>query len=218
MRGLQVLISLVLASSALAAPPAIDLDDKALLEHTRTTLASLPRGRRPSLSNQRDVVLVGHRVRTNYKEHVGGLYDDVLVAVYWQDGVQHARAFAFNTEASGQFEDAIGQDANHDGRRDFGRLPAGTYRYSLGTAGFLGRVLRPEKAQQVDRDIHHDGTFRGGVRSSAARSILFHTGLTDDDTWSAGCQTMAPQTFTAFLALLDAQAPRLITYVLVDDG
>jgi hypothetical protein len=74
------------------------------------------------------------------------------------------------------------------------------------------------QAQVVDRDIHHDGSFRGGVRSSAARSILFHTGLTDDDTWSAGCQTMAPQTFTAFLALLDEQAPRTITYVLIDDA
>jgi hypothetical protein len=217
MRAIALLVVSLLATSSFAAPPSLQLDEAALLEHTRTALTSVPRTRRPPLTARRDVVLVGHRVRTNYKEHTGGLYDDVLVAVYWRDGVQHARAFAFNTEASGQFEGAFGQDANHDGRRDFARLPAGTYRYALGTAGFLGRVLRPEQAQQVDRDIHHDGSFRGGVRSSAARSILFHTGLTDDDTWSAGCQTMAPQTFTAFLALLDEQAPRRITYVLVDD-
>jgi hypothetical protein len=218
MRALVLLVVSLLATSSFAAPPSLQLDEAALLEHTRATLSSLPRARRPTLINRRDVVLVGHRVRTNYKEHTGGLYDDVLVAVYWRDGVQHARAFAFNTEASGQFEDAFGQDANHDGRRDFARLPAGIYRYTLGTAGFLGRVLRPMQAQVVDRDIHHDGSFRGGVRSSAARSILFHTGLTDDDTWSAGCQTMAPQTFTAFLALLDEQAPRTITYVLIDDA
>ena len=70
----------------------------------------------------------------------------------------------------------FGQDVDGDGARDLARLPAGTYRYRLGRSTLLGRVLRPEANQLVDRDVFHDGTFRGGRRSSAGKSILFHTG------------------------------------------
>ncbi len=208
---------LTLLCALIAAPPAPDLDKPGLLEHTAQSIAALPRVQRPALTDKRAVVLVGHRVRTNYKEHPGGKYDDVLVAYYFKDGAFRAQRFPFNTESSGQFEGAMGQDANKDGTLDLARLPAGTYRYSMGQGGFLGRVLRPDAAQQVDRDIHHDGSFRGGVRSSAARSILFHQGLTDDDTWSAGCQTLPPDHFANLFALLDELKPKTITYVLIDD-
>jgi hypothetical protein len=215
--GLALFVTAV-ATTTWAAPPALSLDEAALLEHTRSALRAVPAARRPSLLRTDHVVLVGHRVHTNYRDHPLGRYDDVLVVLYVQDGAWRARAFAYSSETSGQFEGMFGQDVDGDGARDLGRLPAGTYRYRLSRSKLLGRVLRPEADQLVDRDVFHDGTFRGGRRSSAGTSILFHTGLHDDDTWSAGCQTLAPGSYAALLKLLDEVKPRHITYVLIDDA
>lgn len=142
-----------------------------------------------------------------------GAYDDVT-AVLWTDadGTKHCQEFRSNTEPSARYRGEMGQDANGDGALDQGSLQPGTYRYSPTT--FKGRpAFRMNGDSQVDRDVNQDGIFGndGGATTGGGNSMLFHSGGTNS-TGSAGCQTMAPGEYDAFLAAVGGNS---FTYTLV---
>lgn len=142
-----------------------------------------------------------------------GAYDDVT-AVLWTDadGQKHCQEFRSNTEPSAHYRGQMGEDANGDGQLDQGSLRPGTYSYSPTT--FKGRpAFRMNGDAQVDRDVNQDGVFGndGGATTGGGGSMLFHNGG-ENSTWSAGCQTMQPGEYAAFL---DAIGGNSFTYTLV---
>lgn len=181
---------------------------------------------RADLAAGRRVVLA-LRTDTNVRENPAGRYDDTVLVV-WRgaDGQARMQAFAANTEPSGQYRfdgarasRAMGVDVNGDGRRDLGRLVEGSYRYTRQAGHYLGDVFfRPDSVTPVERDTNGDGWFDGRDparidRTGAGTSMLIHTGGTTNS-WSAGCQTMAPDTYRAFVSALGGQDR--FSYVLVN--
>jgi GH24 family phage-related lysozyme (muramidase)/LysM repeat protein len=167
-------------------------------------------------------VVIALRSDTNTAANGGkGVYDDTM-AVVWKnrDGSYSVKTFNGNTEPSGQYTGRMGADVNGDGRRDLGRLVEGNYRYNMRGSNFLGnRAYEATRTQVVERDTNRDGRFSsadGGRRidrSTAGTSMLFHQGGANN-TWSAGCQTLAKNDFNAFLNTLGNQ--RSFSYVLVN--
>jgi LysM repeat protein len=173
------------------------------------------------LANGKKVVLA-LRNPTNTSANGGnGVYDDKM-AVVWRnkDGSYSVKTFNGNTDPSGQYSGRYGTDVNRDGKKDLGRLTEGNYRYNMRGSNFLGnRAFEATRNQTVERDTNHDGKFdsRDGNsridRSSAGTSMLFHQGGANN-TWSAGCQTLAKSDFNAFLKTLGNQTS--FSYVLVN--
>jgi LysM repeat protein len=173
-------------------------------------------------------VVVALRTPSDAHDNGGkGVYDD-SIAVVWKDagGTAHARIFAGNTDPSAQYSTegpkaAKGSsvDADGDGRNDLGRLQAGTTRYSQQAGQFLGNTFFRATATTVaERDTNHDGVFDARDtaridRTGAGTSMLIHQGG-GNNTWSAGCQTMAKSDFNAFVGALGGQ--KTFSYVLVD--
>ncbi|WP_052207781.1 LysM peptidoglycan-binding domain-containing protein [Croceibacterium mercuriale] len=164
-------------------------------------------------------VLVAIRADTATGANGGkGTYDDRM-ALVWRDGVGtvHARAWEGNTEPAGRYAArGYGVDVDGDGRKELGRLVEGSYRYTLQSGSFAGnRFFRAETVQPALRDNDHDGRFTPADRvdpSGAGRSLLIHQGG-NTSTGSAGCQTLRPDDFNAFLATLGGQTR--FSYVLV---
>lgn len=147
-----------------------------------------------------------------------GAYDDRM-ALVWRDasGTVHARTWEGNTEPAGRYAArGYGVDVNGDGRKELGRLVEGSYRYTLQSGEFAGnRFFRSETVQPALRDSNHDGRFTAADqvdRTGAGRSLLIHQGG-NGSTGSAGCQTMRPSDYSAFLAELGGQTR--FSYVLV---
>ncbi len=161
-------------------------------------------------------VLLGLRVPTDTRINNGrGKYDDRIV-VLWKEGVppirtKRVREFVANTDPSAKFEDGYeyasksminGRDADGDGRRDLGRLPAGIYRYRKEFGGKYQKYLRPTVNVTAERDINHDGLFDSRDvatvshqhNMSSDRTMLIHRGFTNE-TGSAGCQTIEKSVF-----------------------
>lgn len=172
-------------------------------------------------------VVVALRTDTNVAANDNGRYDD-RIAVVWRDagGQVQVREFAGNTEPSGQYRfdgakgsRGYGVDMNGDGRADLGRIEAGTYRYTQQSDQFLGNTyFRPDRTTPAQRDTNGDGRFDANDRNGrdatgAGRSMLIHQGGANN-TWSAGCQTLAGADFNAFVAALGGQ--RSFSYVLVN--
>ena len=73
--------------------------------------------------------------------------------------------------------------------------------------------------QTAERDLNQDGEFNeadGPGRidpATAQRTMYVHRGG-DDNTWSAGCQTIQSKHYDAFLASLGGQTS--FSYVLID--
>ncbi len=123
-----------------------------------------------------------------------------------------------------------GVDVNQDGILDAGRLVEGTYQYAEKTGGFLGarafqvghRTQKGKKnvfvvgtTQVAERDTDGDGRFTNADpnridRTGAATSMYIHQGGSDAaakvNTWSAGCQTIPKNRFSAFLGHVPANA------------
>ncbi len=185
--------------------------------HGATALADLEAGKR---------VILGLRVTTSSRANKGGgTYDDRFVILHNNGGVKTAKEFLGNTDPTSRYEQgyehakkSFGEDANRDGRRDLGRMPAGTYEFRKDRSSTYGDVLRPVSAITAERDINHDGAFDGKdvatnqAALSAGTSMLFHKGGRNI-TGSAGCQTMPPATFEAFWAALGNQ--KQFRYVLL---
>jgi len=120
-----------------------------------------------------------------------------------------------------------GNDVNHDGRQDLGRLVPGTYEFHFATGErrlkFGYEHLRGNTQQVVQRDVNHDGYFTAAdvwhtpsgdtVIEVGDFAILFHRGG-DDNTWSGGCQTMPAPVFAKFLSKLN-RSQSSYYYVLV---
>ncbi len=169
-------------------------------------------------------VVVALRNPTNTRANGGnGVYDDTIAVVQRQrDGSYTVREFRGNTDPSAQYayngRKPMGRDVNGDGRVDQGRLQAGSYRFRP-DGQFLGnQSFRATRTQIVERDTNQDGIFdsRDGNRidrSGAGTSMLIHQGG-GNNTWSAGCQTMAPGDFNQFVNLVGGQ--REFSYVLVN--
>ena len=173
-------------------------------------------------------VVIALRTATDADSNGGkGVYDDTM-AVVWKDanGNVQARTFNGNTEPSGQYafdgpkaNRGSSTDLNGDGRKDLGRLQAGSMRYARADGNFLGTTFfRATSTQTAERDINGDGQFnaadgRNVDRSGAGRSMLIHTGGASN-TYSAGCQTMARSDYNQFVSALGGQ--REFSYVLVD--
>lgn len=173
-------------------------------------------------------VVVAVRADTDVRANPNGQYDDRMMVV-WQEGGQYRMAeFRGNTEPSGQYrhdgargDRGYGIDMNGDGRPDLGRLIEGSYRYTQESGNFLGNTyFRPDRTTPVERDSNGDGRFDGSDpnridQSGGGRSFLIHTGGASNS-WSAGCQTMPPQEYAAFLDALGGQ--RSFSYVLVNES
>jgi hypothetical protein len=158
--------------------------------------------------------IVGVRHETNPLVNGGRGRDDDTFVMLWQDksGRKHVREFTGTTEGSDRNRRSFSDDVNRDGGRDLGRIPLGHYEYQLGHSDRLGRVLRPTKAFQVERDFNHDGKYEGAKekRADTSAAFLFHAGS------SAGCQTMDAATFERFWRSLNSSgAPSKIGYTLV---
>jgi LysM repeat protein len=158
--------------------------------------------------------IVGVRRETNALENGGRGREDDTFVMLWQDksGRKHVREFTGTTEGSDRVRRTFSSDVNGDGSRDLGRIPLGHYEYRTGTSERLGRVLRPTKAFQVERDFNHDGRYTGAKEKNAdvSAAFLFHAGS------SAGCQTMDGATFERFWRSLNSSgAPSKIGYTLV---
>jgi hypothetical protein len=169
-------------------------------------------GRFHTQPNARNIV--GLRRETNPFENGGAGRTDDKFVVLWQDrnGRKHVREFAGTTEGSDDIRRRFSSDVNRDGRRDLGRIPLGHYEYMVGHSERLGRVLRPTKAFQVERDLNQDGRFEGAREQRADKSsaFLFHAG------GSAGCQTMDGATFNSFWRALNSSgSPSKIGYTLL---
>jgi LysM repeat protein len=169
-------------------------------------------GAKQDLADGKKVAL-SLRVDTNTNANQGnGVYDDRLVLV-WQDagGKKHIQEFKANTDPSGQYEPGgqytrkpVGSNYGGDSRGDQGRLADGTYAYTRGT--FLGAAAMLSSADQVtQRDTNHDGKFNDGV--STAKSdygMHIHIGG-QNNTYSAGCFTLAPGEHGRFFDTLGGQ-------------
>lgn len=158
--------------------------------------------------------IVGLRHETNAHANGGNGRNDDKFVMLWQDknGRKHVREFTGTTEGSDNVRRGFSDDVNHDGSRDLGRIPLGHYEYTVGHSDRLGRVLRPTKSFQVERDFNHDGKFEGNKERHAdtSNAFLFHAGT------SAGCQTMDSATFNSFWrSLTGSGSPSKIGYTLV---
>jgi LysM repeat protein len=158
--------------------------------------------------------IVGLRHETNAHANGGNGKSDDKFVMLWQDknGRKHVKEFTGTTEGSDNVRRGFSDDVNHDGSRDLGRVPLGHYEYMLGHSDRLGRVLRPTKSFQVQRDFNHDGKYEGRkeLHADTSNAFLFHAGT------SAGCQTMDAATFNNFWRSLNSSgSPSKIGYTLV---
>jgi murein DD-endopeptidase MepM/ murein hydrolase activator NlpD len=172
-------------------------------------------------------VVVALRKPTNTKANQGlGVYDDRMVVVQRVGGALKTKEFPCTTEPSGQYASegkkaskGSTTDLDGDHRMDLGRLRAGNYRYQSKPGGHLGQpAFRARDTQVAERDVNHDGDFNDadGNRidpTGAQQTMLIHVGGSTN-TFSAGCQTVPPAHFNAFLASLGGQ--NAFSYVLID--
>jgi LysM repeat protein len=159
--------------------------------------------------------IVGLRHETNAHANGGNGRADYKFVMLWQDknGRKHVKEFTGTTEGSDNVRRGFSDDVNHDGSRDLGRIPLGHYEYTVGHSDRLGRVLRPTRSFQVERDFNHDGKFEGRkeLHADTSNAFLFHAGT------SAGCQTMDAATFNNFWRSLNSSgSPSKIGYTLVE--
>lgn len=172
-------------------------------------------------------VVIALRTSTNTRANSGrGLYDDRMIIAHCETSGVVATEFPGNTEPSGQYGwDGVKAgkgsrvDIDHDGKVDQGRLIAGNYRYERQPGKFLNApFFKARNVQVTERDTDQDGLFTAHDpsridKSGAARSMYVHRGG-NDNTWSAGCQTIPKSRYDAFLAALGDQ--KTFSYILID--
>ncbi|MFC4291479.1 LysM peptidoglycan-binding domain-containing protein [Sphingorhabdus arenilitoris] len=172
-------------------------------------------------------VVVALRIDTNTKINGGaGKYDDTI-AIVWKkaDGSYAVKIFSGNTEPSAQYayngpkaSKGSDTDMNKDGKADLGRLMAGNYRYENDGIYLGNQSFRARGIQAVERDTNQDGFFNSADsnridRKGASNSMLIHQG-DNNNTWSAGCQTIPKSQYNSFLATLGSQDS--FSYVLIN--
>ena len=165
------------------------------------------------------------------KENYHGSYDDYIWVLHIdKEGIKYSNGYDANTEPNYRYVErgTDGADANNDGKKDIGRLPYGAYQYSTSTwysSGVKQNVFRLLESQTIERDINRDGNFDDAdtkmITNSSAmnegRTIHFHYGG-ENDTWSAGCQTMKKKVFQKFqkdVAEGKTAGQTIFTYLLI---
>jgi LysM repeat protein len=177
-------------------------------------------------------VLVSLRKSTNTRKYRKGLYDDLLLIVQRQaDGSVKLQRMPINTEPAGEYafdgsnknRAKYGNDTDRDGRKELGRLVAGTYHYARAPGRFLGaEYFQSRNIQVTERDTNQDGDFEPGAGDNidpggAGRTMHIHRGGAEGvATWSAGCQTVPKNRYPAFLAALKGQDK--LSYILINAG
>jgi LysM repeat protein len=181
-------------------------------------------------------VILGLRHDTPTSSNSGnGTYDDRII-VMWQDSSgKHVQEFRGNTEGSAQYDPTSryfrraggDSDANNDGVYDVPRLADGTYGFRKdywsngGPVQSNGQnILSGTTNQTVQRDSNHDGVWdsRDPGRSDLSGQdfgIYFHRGGSNN-TYSAGCQTLAQNDFNRFWSSLGSQSN--FNYTLVNES
>jgi hypothetical protein len=108
-----------------------------------------------------------------------------------------------------------GEDVKHDGRKALGELVPGTYMFHTTKKLFVGaKYLSGSNDQAVYRDVNHDGTFTDAdiwhtnegdtVIESGNFGVYIHRGG-NNNTWSAGCQTLPPDEHKRLFANLSSK-------------
>ena len=176
-------------------------------------------------------ILISLRKPTNTRKYRKGCYDDLLlIASRSPDGTVKLVRMPINTEPAGEYAydgakaaRKYGSDTDGDGRRELGRLVAGTYHYTRGQGNFLNAPFFVARdIQATERDTNQDGNFTVGYGDrldpgSAKRSILIHRGGAEGvATWSAGCQTVPKNRYSAFLDAVKGQDK--LSYILINAG
>jgi len=175
-------------------------------------------------------VILGFRKETSTKANQGkGVYDDWFVVLdpgtgnhpgtvkEFQGNTEPAYRYDANTSATKKH---LGKDVDGDGVIDLGRIPEGTYRFKKSTSTKYGNILAPVSKIRLERDTNHDGRFDQNDTVSPklsaneyATDTFFHKGGRGGFTGSAGCQTLEPETFELFWAVLGSQSE--FHYVLI---
>lgn len=134
--------------------------------------------------------IITFRNPTNPNANNGkGVYDDKTV-VFWVDkeGNKRVSEFQSNADPSSQYAGKNGFNKNP------GRIQEGSYMYQPDGKGRLA----PVDPVKVERFIN--GQF---VETNQEQSdFLIHSGASENNTGSAGCQTMDPEEYGKFMALL----------------
>ncbi len=170
-------------------------------------------------------VVVALRTDTNTKVNGGaGKYDDLIAVVQKSGNGYKMETFKANTEPSSQYayngpkaSKGSHTDMNGDGKADLGRIAAGNYRYTLQSGTFAGdRYFRTSSGTHVERDTNQDGWFNSAdknrLQNNNGSSFLIHQGGSNN-TWSAGCQTMATGDYQRFVNSVAGQGT--FSYVLI---
>ena len=168
--------------------------------------------------------IVGFRVSTETKANSGkGLYDDLFFLV-WRDssGNKRVNEYLGNTEPISYYLDPnVTNGGALDGLKYLSRLRPGFMIYQTvfsADGKFGGRYLRMKLPTKVETDINGNGLFDDGVIKDGGLSMLFHPGGKTTP-YSAGCQTMPPQTFKRFLNDIFSDGdPKELGYTLVDEA
>ena len=202
---------------------------------------------RDALKTQQ-IVLLALRNQSSTLAHRGlGSYDDQIVVLNGVGRLGVARVFTACTEPGAQYahREALhhsgarvdaryasiklrhvdGEDINHDGIRDLGRLIQGTYQYFWRSTPFhSNRVFAVRVRQIVERDTDGDSRFTTDDPQRidpwrAQTTMYIHPGGKDDTsgagTGSAGCQTIPMPVWGQFVANVGA-VEKGFYYVLVD--
>jgi len=117
-----------------------------------------------------------------------------------------------------------GTDVKHEGRKALGELVPGTYKFHTTDKIFVGaKYLTSSNDQAVYRDVNHDGTFTDAdiwhtkegdtVIENGNFGVYIHKGG-ENNTWSAGCQTLPPDQHKRLFANL-SKKQKDYYYVLV---
>jgi hypothetical protein len=130
-----------------------------------------------------------------------GQYNDVMYAVYTDAaGRPHATRFTYTSEPTQNMRYFSG-DANGDGSKDQGRIPAGFHTFEVSQRSNGAPCLRPTSSFTPERDINHDLRFNENYHQGDGSPFLFHQGG-NYGTGSAGCQTLPPGEWKRFWNLV----------------
>lgn len=176
------------------------------------------------------IVLIAIRKNSNTKQFRKGTYDDLMLVVRRQPtGAIKLTRFALNTEPAGEYAfdgnnkkaGSMGTDTDRDGKKELGRLVAGTYHYMRQAKNFMNApYFKARDVQVTERDTNQDGNFTPLAGDNidpvgADRTMYIHRGGAEGvGTWSAGCQTIPKGKYPAFLAAVAGQDR--FSYVLIN--
>ena len=154
-------------------------------------------GAQSDLAAGKKVVLALRNDQSPNANHGKGTYSDRMVVLSKDASGTHVTELRGNTQPSGQYGAGGVRAGNH--RSDLAKLSEGTYHFG-DNGSFLGdKSFRAKETEQVDRLDTRTGKFSKHDSSGAGTSLLFHRGG-QDNTDSAGCQTMPPDDYARFKA------------------